>query len=514
MGFFTQRCPQCSRAVSKEAPHCSGCGCPSANAWASCDRCGASVGSDSKFCWKCGGPQDPSRRDRFYGDRWRRSPGDFAVRVELKTPGRILHGGLQVDDGTLAVVFQAGKLKGILEPGVHSIDGVFARLLGFDKNTEGHAILIDSRAAEADFHLEGVHVKGLVPIDARLRLLFQVAEPKMFVDAVIGENAQFGVADLVARFQGEVRAAVEHALGAYSIDQIVASVAEREVLEASLVEKLQPALTAQGLRVAGVRLARFGGPAYEEFRSKLGELERLTREAEANRALRDALRAEKSAAYRDEQESKDAFERIAQEFGLAAVEREHLRRRFVQAAESQTQLDAARQEYDLRRAEILNRLDEQRHRQVGEVAEARHGIELKRLQFEEDSRQQQERFRLAQEQRAAEARTDLEVARQGVEALKLVRQARLDARKLEDAHEVALEADRLRIRGGASLQALLASLQGEQADRVLKLAELELRKGLSPEQALALIAEKSPEIAPAIAAAVKARAQAPASPAP
>jgi len=40
---------------------------------------------------------------------------------------------------------------------------------------------------------------------------------------------------------------------------------------------------------------------------------------------------------------------------------------------------------------------------------------------------------------------------------------------------------------------------------VLKLAELEMRRGLSAEQALALVAEKSPEIAPAVADALRAK---------
>jgi hypothetical protein len=65
------------------------------------------------------------------------------------------------------------------------------------------------------------------------------------------------------------------------------------------------------------------------------------------------------------------------------------------------------------------------------------------------------------------------------------------------------------MRGDASLQALLATLNGEQADRLMKFAELEMRKGLSPEQAMALFAEKSPEIAPAVADALKAKYSSP-----
>jgi hypothetical protein len=70
---------------------------------------------------------------------------------------------------------------------------------------------------------------------------------------------------------------------------------------------------------------------------------------------------------------------------------------------------------------------------------------------------------------------------------------------------VEIEAQRLKLRGAADVKALLATLEGEKADRILKLAELEMRKGLSVEQALALVAEKSPEIAPAVADAMKAK---------
>ena len=82
----------------------------------------------------------------------------------------------------------------------------------------------------------------------------------------------------------------------------------------------------------------------------------------------------------------------------------------------------------------------------------------------------------------------------------------------EEALNTQIEADRMKIRGGANMQALLATMDGPQADRLLKLAELEMRKGLSAEQALAMVAEKSPEIAPAVAAAIRARQPVPAAP--
>lgn len=507
MGFYSQRCPNCAKTVSKAAEFCSGCGCPTATAWATCTTCGSSVGADSKFCWKCGTAQDADRRKQFYGDRWHRSPDDFAVRVELKSPEAVLHRGLQIDEGTLALVFQDGKFQGALEPGYHATEGFFSRLLGFNKGKEAHAVLIDTRAAEVDFMLEDIRLKNQVPVDARLRLLFQVADAKLFAERVVDGAKDFSTADLTARFQGDVRAALQAAAQEHALDAVLAAASARDLIERELVARLQPALAAFGLALEGVRLAEFGGPAVDALREKFGEIDRLNRELEASRRLQDAVRAGKIDAYRDEQQLQDAFDRISHEFGLEAAARAEERKRFVQAAEQKTTLEALRLDYEARRAEIVNRLDEQKLRHSSELADAMHAVELRKVEFAEDMRQQRERFQASQAQQVEQSKTDLEVARQGIEALKLVKQAKLEAREKEEKLDLAIEAERLQLRGNASMQALLATIDGEKADRVLKLAELEMRKGLSVEQAMALVAEKSPEIAPAIAEAMRAKYQ-------
>lgn len=463
------------------------------------------MGAESKFCWKCGDEQKADQREVFFGDRWRRSAEDFAVRVELRVPGEVLHQGLLIDDGTLAVVFQDGKLKGTLEPGYHAMEGFFAKLAGMNKNASAHAVLLDTQAAEVDFMLEDVRLQGMVPVDLRVRLLFKVTDSEKFVSTVIGERDAFSVQDLSTQFDRDVRGAVEYALKDQPLDKIVFAVSEREVLETGVVEKLGSVLAAHGMAIDGVRMAQFGGPAYSELREKFGELERISREADATRELRDAVRSEKVAAYHDEQELADAYAKVELDYSLQAVDRDQQKARFVQAAENQTQLDALRLDYEARRAEILNRLDEQKLQHQSALADAQHGLEVNRLKFEEDIRQQKERFGVGQEQQVSQAQTDLEVAKQGIEAMKAVKSAKLEHRAQEEELATKVEADRLELRGTASLQGLLATLSGEQADRVLKLAELEMRKGLSAEQALAMIAEKSPEIAPAVAKAIKAR---------
>ena len=116
------------------------------------------------------------------------------------------------------------------------------------------------------------------------------------------------------------------------------------------------------------------------------------------------------------------------------------------------------------------------------------------------------RFEEKQEQEKAQATSDLEVAKQGIEALKLVKEAKSEAKTRDAQLDIDMEKQLLELRGGADMQALLATLDGEQADRLMKLAEMQMREGMTPEKALAFVAEKSPEhFAPAVADVLKAK---------
>jgi len=505
MGFFAERCPNCGKSISKNADFCNACGCPSATGWNNCTSCGASVGSDSRFCWKCGVEQSADARRQIYEDRWRRSPTDFAVRVDLSIPEKVLHHGLQVDNGTMGLLFQDGRFIGSLEPGYHSFTNFFQRLLNMDKGKEAHAVLIDITAAEVDFILENIVAQNQTPVDVRIRLLFRLTDAQVFTERLLRQAATFSTEDLVRAFHGDVATGLQQFLADKELTSLVCEVRERELVEQSLVDYLRPILGGYGLEIEGVRLAEFGGQALNSMREKLGEIARLNRELELNRKLRDAVRAEKLDAYRDEEQLRDSYEQMTHEFGFKSAEREQEQKLFVQVGEHQVQAEALRQDYDLRRAEIVNRLDEQVLRHQSELADVQAEVERGAVRFTEDVRRQEVTFKIGQGQQITQAETDLEVGKKGIELLRLVKDAKLEARQKEDDHDLNVEARRLEMRGNASMQALLATISGEQADRLLKLAELEMRKGLTAEQAIAMVVEKSPEIAPSLAEALKAR---------
>lgn len=506
MGFFTERCPNCGKSISKNAQHCNHCGCPSSTAWANCQSCGTSVGADSKFCWKCGTEQNATSRVKFYGDRWRRSGTDFAARVELNTPEKVLHHGLQVDEGTLALVFQNGRLLGSLAPGYHTFDNVLQRVLGLDKGKYAHAVLLDMRSAEVDFAFSGLQVADGILVDARARLYFQITEPTTFVGTLVGEEAStFTTEDLSTRFQAEVRDALQAAITALSLDDLLILGGVRSQVEEAITAPLQSRLAPFGIAVAGLRLVDFHGAAVENARTKLGELAQLNREFELNRRLEEALRREKVEAFRSDEEASDYYAKITDEYGLRDAEREEKKKRWMQAAENQTQIEGLQLDYRARRQEILHRLDEQALVHKSDHADLQAKLEQDRLRYTGDLARDAARFDQEQEHRLRKAATDKQIAEQGIDTLVKLKEAKHGVRRKEDAHELEVEARRLQIRGDANLQALLSTLTGEQADRLLKFAELEMRKGLTAEQALAMVAEKSPEISPAVAEALRAR---------
>lgn len=451
-----------------------------------------------------------------YGDRWFRSAKDFAVRVEMSTPKESLRHGIQVDEGTLALMFQDGRLKGTLAPGYHSTDSFLERLLGFNSGTMAHVILLDTRSAEIDFDLDRIRVAGNVPVNVRVRLMFRVADPGQFVVSVVRDRASFATEDLVAIFHQDVSDAVQERLREVKVEDLLVEPRGREMLEKNITDLLGPVAKQYGLQMEGVRLARFGGEAVEYLSGKLGDLSRSVCEHEVNRRLRDALRADKADAYRDERELEDVFESVNREYGLRSAEREEERKRFLKGAEHESKRIEVVQDFDLRRSEIVGRIGEQKLKHESELLDVSLEIQKRTLRFEADLGEAQKRAaqsrELVQEQAMVDAftqelkaETDVKSAGMHWELAQKIKEDKARIAAAEERRNLDALREKVDIMSKASHSTLLAVLGGEQADRILKLAELEMRSGLGAEEALAMVVEKSPDIAPAIAEALKAK---------
>jgi hypothetical protein len=516
MAFLNERCPQCGKSISKHARFCNSCGAESSVGWSNCGRCKASVGSDSKFCWKCGFEQDLHVQRAVYGDRWFRSPMDFAVRIELSSPAEVIRHGIQVDEGTLALLFQDGRFVGTVDPGYHSTDSFVSRLFNIKPGVAAYAVLLDTRSAEIDFYVENIRVQGNLGVDVRVRLLFSISDAGRFVATVIRERASFSTADLAALFLQDVADAVQQRLRDSSLENLMVEPRAREILEETIKQQLGPVLAGYGLQMDGVRLARFGGEAVEYMKEKLGDLTRAVREHEVNRELRDAIRVEKADAFRDEREMEECYERINHEYGLKTAGREEERKQFIQLSEHRHRLAEVSHEYELRRAEISGRIEEEALKHRSDLAAVEHELHKRQARFEADIAESKSRAALAGELAVGEATAGATVSGIQTDAAvsaaakhwalaEKIRQSKALQKMEEDKHELEMQRERRNIFEGASPATLVALVPDQQGERIVKIAELEVRKGLGAEESLAMVAEKSPEIAPAVAEALKAK---------
>lgn len=499
MAFFNQRCPNCGKTVSKNADFCNACGCPGATSFATCTRCAASVGADSSFCWKCGATQDLAARRSIYFDRWQRAPGDFAVRVDLVIPDKALHHGLQVEEGTLALIFRNGVFAGILEPGYTQFDTFFQRFMGSDHGGSSHAILLDAQSAEVDFYLDGITTQDGLRVDVRVRVLFKVTDPKMFSDRFLTGRSSFSQQDLSDAFYGDVCTAVQASFAGKKFDELLDTPSIRELIESSVDGGLVRGFAGAGLKSDGVRMADITGEVVESFRGRMAEFRRVTLERELDRRLRDGLREEKVRLFKDEQELSDYYEKVTHDLGFKSTEREQERKKFLLEGEKRLELQGLTLDWSIIEENLRQELEKRR-------IEREADIENRKVYLEAELEENQKRFGLRQTQSVEQSRTALEEAKLGVEALKLVKEAKHEAHRREADLALEVEQHQLELRGNASLQALLATLSGEQAANVLKLTEMQMRQGMSAEQSLAFVAEKNAEhFAPAVAEALKAK---------
>src|SRR5687768_2691532 len=128
--MFTRKCPQCGKQLDKSADHCRHCGFDNPASWRKCLTCGVSVAADSAKCWNCKADLLSQPRDVVFGDRWKREPGIFAMRIPIETPADRLRHGIQVDEGVRGALYRNGVFKEELGPGYHTMTSFWERLTG------------------------------------------------------------------------------------------------------------------------------------------------------------------------------------------------------------------------------------------------------------------------------------------------------------------------------------------------------------------------------------------------
>lgn len=452
---------RCRNKVKKTAKFCNKCGSPAPGGWIKCPSCGKWVGNESQFCWNCDTPLHPESRAAMAGGRWRQAAGSFAQRFEVGDIKKILTDGLIVEEGTKALLVDAGKYKDVLEPGSHNVDSLARRINHWGSPPPRSVVLVQSGEVILPLRIEGLRSAEEIEVRyyGEVIIQFNDQQARDFLSNLFKDRELLSIEEVAERFLGEIRHAIEAFCVSSTIEDIVKDPQRRLRLEDSLRETLEASAKSWGIEVIRVSTAEFYGRAYEELRAKAGELEVQRREFEFEQRLRELVSSDKMGQFKSEHDLEEYVAQLAQERGVSDLRRDHELTRLKQV-----------HRHELEAAELAHQMDQ-------ELEEATHKLDLRK---QEDN---YERDKLVQDTQAkvqaAEAALELKRKKKEIQ--------REDLREKADILE------------GRDITTLIGLI--DDSDKRAQLLEIHKRtelKGGSPEEILALTADSSPELAQAL----------------
>ena len=497
MGLFSDRCTnvQCDQRVRKGSQFCPKCGAPAPKGLTKCGRCGSEVRTSSKFCWKCGANTADMAKPPVLGDRWVRSSDDFAVRIDEQDVKGWLTKPLTIEHGTRAMLFQGGRLKGELHEGRHDMGGFLKTLNHFMIDQAAAVVLIDAGDVSIELRTGELWTEDKYEVESVERIVLRIKDAdSMFVNLFKSCN-RVRLSDLEAELADEVQMLLAGLVGRYRVEELFSNLELRNELETRLRDTLSATLERLGLELAQLRFVKFACEAYEEIRRKQAEIaagEARTDVAEdrvkLNRRIREALTQDKMDAFKSANDFEQFVRQTEHEMGLKEVIR-------------QDEMDVLKERFNFERdrEKILRRIEI-----MGIENDARREEAWKALTADEDMLDERRRREL--ERRIKDAKSEIDVrkaqidlddyeAKLGIDRLMRMK----DMEFLEDQRAQKLEEEKLKVRGQATVEALLSIVDGPAADRIVQLEELRRREKMSPEQILALAAGASPEAARTLA---------------
>ncbi len=261
--------PRCGNRVRKNARFCNRCGSPAPGGWWRCPSCGKWIGNDSRFCPHCNTPLYPDDRSAMAGGVWRKEPGMFAQRFEIGDVKRILQDGLQIQEGTLAIIMDGGEVRGILESGRHAPDSLAHKINWFGNPPPRSVVLVDAAEVAFPVHIEALSTAERYPIEFYGEVILRFRGDKDSARALVANlmksDRSTSLAEISARLESVMRFAVDSMCTATTLDDLVRDPQRRIRLQESMTRLVADDLAASGLEVARVSSAEFTGDEYEKL---------------------------------------------------------------------------------------------------------------------------------------------------------------------------------------------------------------------------------------------------------
>lgn len=460
--------PRCNNKVKKSAKFCNKCGSPAPGGWWRCHSCGKWVGNESEHCWNCGTALKPNNRVDIAGGVWAHQPGVVAQRFEVGDIRKTLRNGLQVQEGTLALIIDAGKFKDFIEPGSHNLESLARKINHWGSAPPRSIVLVESGEMILPVRIEGLRSAEEMDLKyyGELVIGFDLQFAQGFLSNLLKQRETLTFEDLSDLLAGEIRHAVEDFCNTTTIDDIVKDPERRLHLEARLKEALERSTSSWGISIRRVSAAEFYGKAYEEIRAKAGEAETLRRQYEFTKKIRELNAGEKMHEFKTEHDLAEYVQSMAHERGVTDLKRDF-------------ELDRLKQvhSHEMEASELAKQMDD-------ELAKAKHEIAI---QGEQDS--------YAREKLIEDAKAEVSAAREGLQLRKEKEKLKLESL---EATAKAFE--------GKDINTLIGLVDDpERREALLKVHKMDALRGRSTEEILALTASESPDLAQALIQIAKAR---------
>ncbi|MHC4247779.1 MAG: SPFH domain-containing protein [Planctomycetota bacterium] len=506
MGLFFNTCSKCRRWIPRSVSFCRYCGQGNDAGWIKCWQCGTKISPASKHCFKCGVDQKDQRALGLINGRWARQDEDIALKVDTSDLAGWLKKGLDVEQGTEAAVLQHGKLVGVTGPGRYTADSLMKRITPIIAKVPTTILLYDASDLEIVMETDGLRTSDGLEVSATYKVVVRITDAAQFIENLFKGRRSLKLPALAERISDEMRNALKAAVAGKKLSELFDSPEVRPGVEKALRATIEPVAARYGLALEQLAFIDFFSADFEAIADRKGELARAAAEGEIDlerlkltQRLRHEMSQEKMDAFTSEKDFEDFVRQTEHELGMKDVIREdemvRLKERFSHEREREGLLkrieiesighDAEREEA---RAALL----------AGEEARAtRHKGDLERaLQTAENDADKQ---RIGNELRKEEMELDKLEAENAIAMRERTMAVQRDHERETLAMKREDEDARLRARSQASAEALLSITEGPAADRLARLAEMERKERLSPEQLFAMAAAADPEVARAYA---------------
>ncbi len=519
----TRGWPRCGYRVSKKAVFCSKCGAGAPGGWFRCAACGKWIGNDSNCCPYCGTPLHPDTRADFGGGIWAKKADLFAQRFEVGDVARLLKvEQLQVQEGTLALLLDAGKYAGTLKAGRHNPDSLARTVNWFGNPPPRSLIMVDAGDVRLPLEITGLRTAEKIPVDftGDIVLRFDPGHADEFIANAFKTHSEFSYDALIELLAGGIRSAVAD----YCIKTNMSDLAFDPARRQRLVDELQEALKVQcpslGLEIRYVATADFQGAEYEQLVEQEGALALKRREIEFTQASRELLGRDRMHEFKTETDLKSHLAALAHEYKISDLHRQREEKLLLRGWAHQDEIGELQHKFDVEKRELEHGLAIERERRNSEIDEAVHQSKIRAIEVESAAQVKVTTAEADARVKVTTTEADARVKVTTTEAEAKAAKLRADAEAYATREALKLKEEKYRIKGdkkdrdvkrfqGLSIQEQVAHIEdAEIRSDLLEVLRLSAAQQMTPEQMLALAAAKSPAAAEALAAmAVSKQAQ-------